>query len=308
MTLNEIIDQVSAIAVIDRQSQSNITLLRQWVDLSIKDISTRYPWPWLHSRVAISTVADTSVTDDSITATNGSKTVTSTTANTFAATDVNRFIQFSSSNDWYEITARASGTSITIEPAYAGTTATDLDATIRTFSYNLPSDCHKVFDVRTARTPAKLHYIDTRMFDLFRPNQTGTGTPRAYYLYYYRNPQSATGQQWAISFDPIPSAAMLIEIRYLKKPASLSAGTDIAEMPEIYHNVIIDGATYLAMKWSNNPSTGGMKQQYESGLRSMILDMPQTEDQHNVLQAVDEQSRRPIWIPYPQTFDENVSF
>ena len=300
-TLNELIDQVSQRASIDRQNQTNITLLTQWVNITIRDISTRHRWPWLNKRTAITTVADSAVTDDTTTATNGSKTVTST-GTPFAATDVGRFIQFEDTNDWYEITARASSSSISIEPAFQGTTATDLDHTIRTLYYNLPANCHKVYDVRQYRTPAKLTYIDTKTLDLLKPHQTTTGTPRSYYLFYYSNPQSSTGQQWAVSFEPVPDAAMLVEVRYYAKPTLLSLGTDISEIPEIYHNVILDGASYQAFLWANNPSTGGMKNQYEAGIQYMKWDALPTTDDFDVIQAIDEVSKPSRIVPFPEEF------
>lgn len=302
MTLNEILDQGAAVGHVNRQSQSNVTNLIVWTNQIINDISTRYSWPWLHTRTALTTVADTvGSTTVTVACTLANATVTGT-GTSFASTDVNRFIQFDSSKDWYKITAVASATSATIEPAYALATESGMDFTIRTLYYDLPSDCAKVFDIRQARSPQKLTYVDTKFFDLLRADQTATGIPRTYYMFYYSNPQSVTGQQWAVSFDPIPSEAMLMEVRYHKRPRALSVGTDIPEIPVAYHGVIVDGLVYKAMLYTNNPATGGMKQEYEKGIERMRKDMPQTTDDFHVIQPIDEQSYGSAVVPFPSQY------
>lgn len=302
MTSDQLLEQTFQRASIDKQSQDNITLGIQWLNLVINDISGRYTWPWLHSRTPVTTIVDTEGTSAITVAATLANTTVTGTGTTFASTDVNRFIQFSSSKDWYKITAVASATSLTLETGYALATESGMDFIIRTFSYDLPSDCHKVYDVRQFRSPKKLVWIDTQMFDTLRPDQTGVGQPRAYYTYVYSNPQSVTGQQWAISFDPIPDAAQIIEVRYLKRPVALTNGTNIPEIPTMYHNVILDGLTYQAFLWANNPNTGGMKDEYEKGIIRMKKDMPQTVDNFHVLQPCDEQGASSGPIPFPSQY------
>lgn len=302
MTLNQILNQAFSRASIDKETQDNITLGIQWVNLTINDIASRYPWAFLHDRAPITTAVDT-VGSSSITvaATNG-LTAVSGTGTTFASTDVGRFIQFSSSRDWYKITSVESTTSLTIETGYAGDTESGMDFIIRTFMYNLPANCAKVFDVRQFRSPSKLTYIDTKLFDLLRPDQTGVGQPRSYYLFYYNDPQSITGQRFAITFDPIPDTSQIIEVRYHKRPTALSAGTDIPEIPEMYHNVIVDGVTYQAFLWANNANTGGMKKEYEAGIIRMRNDQPQTTDDFHVIQPVDQISYGTNPVPFPTNY------
>ena len=304
MTLDEILTEVSQRCSIDRFNQDNVTNLIKWVNMAQSDIASRWTWPWLHERTTVTTVVD-SVGSSTVTvdATNASQTVAGT-GTAFAATDVGRYIQFASSNDWYKITARASTTSITITPAYAPATETAMNFTVRTFYYDLPSDCGKVYDVRQTRTPAKLHLVDTRTFDLFRANQSSTDTPRAYHVFQYSNPTSATGQQWALTLDPIPDAAMLVEVRYLIRPLNLAAGTDVSRIPYNYHHVLVDGACYYAYLWSGNPTATGQRAVYEEGITNMRRDNGPTVDAHVVLQAVDEVGRKSRFIPFPDEFGD----
>ena len=299
LTLDNIIDDTCQKASIDRQNQQNITNLIRWVNIVQSDICNRYAWPWLTSRTQVTSVIDK--TAGTVDATLGSTTVSGTTTS-FASTDVGRFIQFSSSNDWYRISAQSSGTSLTLETAYAPATETGMTYTIRTFSYNLPNDVRQVFDVRQFRTPMKLVPLDTRYLDLLRPNQTATGNPRGYFLYVYNNPQSATGQNYAISFEPIPSVAMVIEIRYLIRPPSLSAGTDISVIPSNYQHLLIDGTLVHAYQWQGNPSTGGQKQVYEAGINQMKNEMPQSADIQHILQPIDQLSSNLNPVPFPAEY------
>lgn len=302
LTLTEIIDDVCAKASIDKQNQASMTNLIRWVNIVNNDICNRFAWPWMNSRTTISTVVDTEGTSAITVACTQSLGTLTGTGTTFVSTDVGRFIQFSSSNDWYKITAVASTTSATIEPVYALTTESGMDFTIRTFTYDLPSDLKTMFDVRQYRSPQKLVQVDTRTFDTLIPDQTSTGSPRVYTLYTYSNPTSVTGQQYAIGFYPIPSAAMVIEVRYLRKPPSLSVGTDISIIPSNYQHLLIDGTLVHAYQWTNNPSTGGQKKVYEDGIKQMKSEMPPSLDLQHVIQAVDQGGYNPSPVQYPSQY------
>lgn len=309
MTTNEILEEVAQRTSIDRFEQNNATRLIAWLNLSQNTICSRATFPWLTALTRISTAVDkigsSTVTVD---ATQASQTVTGT-GTTFAATDVGRFIQFSSSNDWYEVTARASNTSITITPTYAPATETGMNFTVRTFSYNLPTDCHKVLVVKQSRTPIKLTFVGIRTFNIARPNQTSTGNPTSYYLFYNVKSTSASEDpnevRWRISFEPIPDVNMLVDVRYLVRPRQLSEGTDVSIIPAMYHDVLIDGAAYYAYLWSANPNAGGQKGVFEAGIKNMIEDFKTaTADEFYVLQPIDSSISSDRLVPFPVQFGD----
>lgn len=308
ITLDNIIDEVCQQASIDKQNQQNITNLIRWVNFTVNDICNRYPWPFLHGDTTLTSVVDTTSSGSIVVdATNGQRTITGT-GTSFVSTDVGRYIQFSSSYDWYKIDSVQSSTALTLATAYAPDTETGLGFTIRTYYYNLPADCHKVFDIRQARTPTKLVAIDPRNFDTIRPRQTTTGLPRAYYMYPYNNPTSATGQTYALTFEPIPDAAMIFDVRYQKRPPAMSVGTDICIIPQNHIQVVVDGTLVKAYQYQNNPSTGGQKALYEDGIAQMKKDMPPTLDILNVIQPIDQQYSPVYPVAYPDQYGFPYSF
>lgn len=309
LTLNEVITDVAQKAGIDTQNQVNMNNLIRWVNLTQDTVCQAYPWDFLHERTVLTSVVDTTGTavTDVADCTLASTTVTGT-GTAFAATDVGRYIQFSSSNDWYKITARASTTSITIETGYAMATETAMTYTVRTFSYDLPTNMARIIDIRQFRTPAKLVPVDTRTFDSFQPLSSSTGNPRAYYVYSYNNSQSLTGQNYAVSFYPVPSLAMLFDVRYIRRPPQLSVGTDISVIPQIFANVLITGTLVHVYQWMNSPNTGGQKKQFEQEIKEMLNKMPPTEDMSHVLQACDSASSPSQVVPFPSQYGYPYSY
>ena len=301
MTLDQVIDEASARCSVDRQSQDNITLLRRWVNMTQQDMASRYEWPWLADSEAFATQTDS--TTGTIAATAASKTITGTST-AFASTDVGRYINFSSSNDWYKIDAVASTTSLTLATAYAPATESGMTYTIRTLVYPLSANVDRVYDVRQYRTAAKLTQVSTRLFDFLLPNSVQTGNPTHYNIFYYRNPTSITGQQWALSFNPSPSAAMLIEVRFLKRLADLTLGTDISAVPQKWHHVLVDGATYLCYLWQSSDKTGGMRQIYEFGIQKMKEEAESSLDYHPVLKNFDVQGAGSRFLAFPGEFEQ----
>ena len=127
-------------------------------------------------------------------------------------------------------------------------------------------------------------------------------------MFTYSNPQSITGQQYAVTFEPVPSEAMVMEVRYLRRPPALSVGTDISIIPSNYSQLLIDGTLVHAYQYQNNPSTGGQKQVYEAGIEQMKKDMPQSVDIQHIIQAVDDTSGQISPVPFPQQYGNPWAF
>ena len=301
LTLDTILNEVFERASIDKLVQNHITLGIRWVNLTLQDISSRQAWPWLHDRETITTVVDK--TAGTVDATLASGTIAGTTT-AWAATDVGRYIQFSSSNDWYKITAVASATSATISPVYAPATETGMTYTIRSLRYALSTDVDRVYDIRQYRSATKLIQVDTRDWDRLLPNQNQTGNPRYYSLFEYQTPASSTGQQWAIELQPSPSAAMLLEVRSIRKIVELGAGTAVPSLPAKWHPVLVDGATYLAYLWANSPNAAGMKAIYERGIQLMKDESSPSEDLQLVLQPWDGVGGSSRFAAFPSEFEQ----
>jgi hypothetical protein len=235
----------------------NATRLKRWLNLTQNDITSRHPFEWLFKRAYVQTVVDR--TAGTVAITNGDTAVTGTST-AFAASDVRSFIQFEGDTNWYEVTARASATGITIGNAFQGTTLTAGTYTLRTVYYNLPTDVASIYDARQSSTPLKLTNLGIWTLDTYQPAVNTVSMPTAYYR--FRNdPEIAATAAKAIQvgFFPSPDNEYNIEFRYMKQLADLSSDTDIPEIPVQYQTVMVDGAEWLGSKFLNDGNQDKLK-------------------------------------------------
>lgn len=85
-------------------------------------------------------------------------------------------------------------------------------------------------------------------------------------------------QEEKFGVTPVPNAAYVIEYRYWKYPADLTASSDTALVPDRFKHVIIDGAMmYMMMFRSNEQSAAMHEKKFTDGIammRRLILDPP----------------------------------
>jgi len=85
-------------------------------------------------------------------------------------------------------------------------------------------------------------------------------------------------QEEKFGVTPIPNAAYVIEYRYWKYPADLTASSDTALVPDRFKHVIIDGAMmYMMMFRSNEQSAAMHEKKFTDGIammRRLIIDHP----------------------------------
>lgn len=229
---------------LDLNKADQATLVKRWLNQSQQEIWGETEWYFSLERLIVQTVADKTAGTVDVSA--GSTTVTGTTT-AFAAVDVGKFIQFSSSNDWYKIATVASATSLTIEAAYTQTTSLSAGTyTIRQFFYSLGASAERILDARQAISPSYIDAVHYRDFDIFRANPTSTGSPLLMVLY-------GIDSSGYLRFTPYPwpDAIINLEIRYKKVATDLSAATDTSLIPAKWHStVMIDGALVRGHMWA----------------------------------------------------------
>ena len=85
-------------------------------------------------------------------------------------------------------------------------------------------------------------------------------------------------QEEKFGVTPIPNAEYVIEYRYWKYPADLTASSDTALVPDRFKHVIIDGAMmYMMMFRSNEQSAAMHEKKFTDGIdmmRRLIIDHP----------------------------------
>ena len=296
----EMQQEVAQMCKMSLDDATQLAQIKRWLNIAQEDINSRATWPWLESREIVQTVIDK--TDGTIAIASGGTTVTGTST-VFASTDVGSYIQFSSSNDWYKILTVAPATSLTIEKPYVGTTALTAGTyTIRKVYYSLSSNVDKVLTIRQATTPIKMSTFNYRMFDLYIPDITATGSPEACMMF-----GMDSSRNWQFFLHPIPDEVLNLEVRIRLKSTDMSADTDYSNIPAKWaKTVLLAGAIWRGMEF-NRASREDIRADkwygiYERGIERMLADISVSEDEHHVLQS-NEVGSREAEIRYPENYD-----
>lgn len=297
LTFTDLQNEVYAHTGLDSSDATNIANVNRWINYAQQDICARWPWTFMEGRESIVTIPDYST--GTVSVSSGSATVTGAgTTFTTAHGDGTYYMQFSGSNDWYRVSARASNTSVTIEQPYAGTTNLSASAFIlRKIFYSLSSACDRIIDIRNWQTPLKIVQVDARTLDDIRPNPQSTNSSYGYLAWGY---DSSGNIQ--VSPYPFPSDARLLEIRTNKRPVDMSSGSDSPSVPNKYAHVLAWGAISvgyaflrkfdIAEAWSSRT---------EGRIADMKREFRMSEDYQPVMRSIDS-VQRAKWISLPEQY------
>jgi hypothetical protein len=95
-----------------------------------------------------------------------------------------------------------------------------------------------------------------------------------YYYILWGFPPNLTMQLY-----PVPSQGGVINIFYYRLPAAILADTDVAEIPEGWHDLVVLYAEYVARRKDRDQSWQDAKELYEASLSEMIDRTRQWHDQ-----------------------------
>jgi hypothetical protein len=251
-------------------------LVKRYINEALQEIHGRYDWPWSVDREVVQTVVDK--TDGTVDIGAGATAVAGTST-AFTASDVGSFIQFSSSDDWYKITAVTDAENLTIEAAYTGTSALDDGTyTIRKLFYACASTTEKILSIKQALSPRKVALAPLRMLEQMVPFSEDTGDALLYALH---NINSSGLVQFMLF--PHPDEVLNLELRVKKKLTELSASTDEPLIPSKWQWAIVEGALergfrYIAGGQSGTSPTPGLtlsrdaRGKFEQYIAAMIAD------------------------------------
>ena len=291
---------------LDQTVASNETKLQRWLNLAQDNITARHDWHFLEERDIIQTVADK--TAGTVSLTSASATVTGTSTS-FASGDVGKFIQFENLEDWYEVTGYTSATSITITPAYGGTTDTSNTYILRQIYYTFDNDVNRILSIKQYNTPIKLTQIAASTLDMAQPNIETTGAPRAYALFRltpFIDINTTLSKQYSkrrqIQFFPSPNDTYNIECRYIKFLADMTDNFEISQIPQQWHEAMLCYAEMLGAKYLNDPKETQLRKQYEDWIRTMKEEESAHGDFFPVLGSSDAKYSR--FLPFPTTFEQ----
>lgn len=297
LTFSNLISEVMAHTGLDSTDTTNQTNVARWLNYVQEDICSRWPWTFMLGREAISTIPDYAT--GTVSVSNGGTTVTGV-GTTFTTThgDGTYFIQFAGSNDFYNVSARASNTSLTIANAFNGTTLSGVGFLLRKFFYSLSSTADEVLDIRNWNTPVKLISCDFRTIDLINPLVQSTSPGYAYMMYGV----DTSGNQVFMPY-PFPNDARLFEFRTKKRPVQMVVTSqEVVSIPNKYAQVIAWGAIAVGFAYLRKfPEAEAWNTKVESRIAAMKKEYRQTEDSQPVLSSIDSISRS-RWIQFPASY------
>jgi hypothetical protein len=296
LTFIDLQNDVFAHTGLDSTDATNQTNVKRWLNYVCQDLCSRWPWSFLEGRETVVTVKDYTTGTVSVNA--GSTALTGSGTTFPAAVDTTYFIQLSSANDWYQVSANGGATSLTLATAYAQTTnATNLTYTLRKFFYSLSSSADEVLDVRNWNTPVKLIQCDFRTIDLINPLVQSTNAPYAYMMF----GTDSSGNQ-VFSPYPFPTDARLFEFRTRKRPTDMVASGDSPSIPNKYSQILIFGANAIGFAYLRKfDLASAWDAKFEKRVSEMKKDYRQSGDYQPILSSIDSISRS-RWIQFPASY------
>lgn len=283
---------------LDSTQSTYKTKLQRWLNMSQQLICGRFPFSFQLSREIVQTVVDK--TAGTVTFTNGSTTATGS-GTAFTAADKYKFINPTSSVNWFQIT-NVSGQTLTLDVAYNETTVTGA-YTVRQRYYSLTSDVERVFDITQTDTNQKLTAMGIWTTDTYQPDQFQVSVPTSYYLF-GQDPSVAVSAMpiRQVSFFPFPDAVYNMEVKYLKYISDLTNDTDIPVIPQQYFPVLLAYAEWMGEKYLNGEE-GDKLNQAEMLMAKMIEQESSNDDYFPVLSSTDDTGgTRSNFLPFPSQF------
>jgi hypothetical protein len=295
LTFANLLTEVYAHTGLDSGDATNIANATRWLNYVQQDLCARWPWPFMLSRESVVTIPDVTGTVSTVTIGSTAVTVDATVDATF----VDRYIQFSTANDWYRIATVTPPNDITIEQGYLwnGTTTPpppflSLSYTIRKFFYSLSSAADEVIDVRNWDTPVKMVQVDLRFIDDLRPNPQSTNSSYGYMMFGYD-----ASNNLRFSPYPFPSDSRLFEFRIKKRPTD-----DAVSVPNKYAHVLAWGAISVAFAYERKFDLATVwNRKFEDRISQMKKEYRQSEDFTPILRSIDS-VQRSKWVQLPEMF------
>jgi hypothetical protein len=276
------------------------TKLQRWINMSQQLIAGRFPFSWQLDRMIVQTVVDK--TAGTVTFTNGSTSATGTST-AFAAADIGKFINPTSSVNWFKIT-NVSGQTLTLDVAYNETTVTGA-YTVRQRYYDLASNVERVFTMTQTDTNEKLTQMGIWTTDTYQPDQFEVSVPTSYYMFGNDPSVAVSGMPIRyVSFFPSPDAVYNIEVKFLKYISDLSNDTDIPVIPQTYFPVLLQYAEWMGEKYLNGDEAPALE--YAEMLMAKMIEQETSHDDYfPVLSSTDDTGgTRSNFLPFPSAFQQ----
>lgn len=286
------------------------TLLKRWLNNAQQVILRSFEWPFLRSPspLVIQTVPD--ITTGTVATTAASTSITFSSApvdsNSNNVSVSGRYIQTSSSKDWYKITAHTSGTTAATLEIAAITTASAATYTVRKMYYSTSTSVDRIIQVFQDVLPYQLIETTPEYFQSFNPGFLSSGTPRIYCMAGIDSSAGAGTPQFKLW--PNPDAVINLRIEYFTVATDMSADADISVIPAKWHTtVLLEGAKAQAFSFMDDTRYANAVTLFNSMIEEMKNEYENSLHRHRVMTAADNQ---PVggnlgYMPLPFNYPRN---
>lgn len=299
--------ELAAQCGLDQTVSAQATLLKRWLNNAQQIILRSFEWPFNRSAspLVIQTVPD--YTTGTVATTAGSTSITFSVAPTDVngsnVSVANRFIQTSSSKDWYKITSHTSGTtSATLEVA-AIYTAAAATLSIRKMYYSTDSTVDRIMQIFQDILPYQLVETSPEYFQAFNPGFLSSGTPRMYMPSGLDSNGYPQFRLW-----PNPDAVINLRVEYQKVAVDMSSDSDVSVIPAKWHTtILLEGAKVQAYSFLDDTRMANSVALFSAGIEEMKQEYDIGLHRHRVMTAVDNQ---PVggnlgYMPLPFNYPRN---
>lgn len=271
------------IGVYDSSVASDLTKLKRWINMGQQYICGKRLWPFMLKEEIVQTVID--ITTGTVDIPASGTTVTFSSAP--AVSVQGRYIQVSTSNDWYEITSHtAAASTATISPAYVGTSnLTGGTYTIRKLLYSTSTPLMQILDIKQLITPVRLISQSPRGTDFFLSLYYDAGNP---YYYTMSSPNSSGSIQFSLLLSP--DSVMNLMVRGVRTLTDLSASTDTSIIPSPWHDAVINIAAFYAFQSVDDTRAADELKVGEMRIQDMSNTLSLDAGRHRVMASVDNDS------------------
>lgn len=299
--------ELAAQCGLDQTVSNQATLLKRWLNNAQQIVLRSFEWPFLRSPtpLVIQTVPD--ITAGTVATTAASTSITFSTA----PKDVNgsnvsvsgRFIQTSSSNDWYKITAHTSGATAATLEIGAINTAAAATLTIRKMYYSTSTSVDRIIQVWQDVLPYQMLESTPEYFQSFNPGFLGNGPARICLTCGVDSSGAPQFRLW-----PNPDSVMNLRIDYFPVATDMSADSDVSVIPAKWHTtVLVEGAKAQGFSFMDDSRYANSANLFNTMIEEMKTEYENSLHRHRVTTAADNQ---PVggtlgYMPLPFNYPRN---
>lgn len=284
----------------DPAVSTDLIKLKRWINMGQQYICGKRLWPFMLAEEIVQTVTD--ITTGTVTISAGSSTITFSSAPSVSVAD--RYINVSSSNDWYKITSHtAATTTATISPSYVGTSnLTAGTYTIRKLLYSTTTPLVQVLDMKQLVSPVQMLPLSPLGNDFFSPLYTDSGVP---YGYIMSSPTSTGALQFSLFQSP--SSVMNLMVRGVKNLTDLSSDSDIPLIPIPWQDAILNIAAYYGFTSLDDTRAETELSIGEKRIMDMKTNYSHDPGRHRIMRPVVDQYDAVLQWALPSNFGPEIS-